>query len=190
ALQVVISGLVAVVIADLIATGASAQRLVAQGYRPERHLQGYAFHAFILVATLPVLLLAAADGQITAAKQETDGGGRLHEAVSALSDHIAAYVSDHQHAVQALAAAIGPVKTGGTTRQALLDQYHAIYPGFITLFVADGAGVVHEIYPRRDDESPPISDREYFLEAVKTRTLAMSDVIVGRLSHVPIVTIA
>src|SRR5438034_592640 len=54
ALQVVISGLVAVVIADLIATGASAQRLVAQGYRPERHLQGYAFHAFILVATLPV----------------------------------------------------------------------------------------------------------------------------------------
>src|SRR5437868_2264959 len=45
ALQMVISGLVAVVIADLIATGASARRLVAQATRQERRLQGYAFHA-------------------------------------------------------------------------------------------------------------------------------------------------
>src|SRR3954451_11635098 len=62
ALQVVLSGLVAVVIADLIATGASAQRLVAQDVsRGQRHLRSYAFHAFVLVATLPVLLLAAVD---------------------------------------------------------------------------------------------------------------------------------
>src|SRR3954462_13824910 len=63
ALQILLSGLVAVVIADLIATGASAQRLVAQDVsRGQRHLRSYAFHAFVLVATLPVLLLAAVDG--------------------------------------------------------------------------------------------------------------------------------
>ncbi|HJZ75035.1 MAG TPA: hypothetical protein VKE51_25040, partial [Vicinamibacterales bacterium] len=46
ALQVVLSGLVAVVLADLIATGASAQRLVAQDVsRGQRHLRSYAFHA-------------------------------------------------------------------------------------------------------------------------------------------------
>src|SRR5947209_18901625 len=70
ALQVVLSGLVAVVGAHLIATGASAQRLVEQDApRTERRLRSYAFHAFVLVATLPVLLLAAVDGQLTAVKQ-------------------------------------------------------------------------------------------------------------------------
>ena len=52
-------------------------------------------------------------------------------------------------------------------RQRLIDRYDEIYPGFITIFVADRAGVVHEIYPRR--ESPPIADREYFIDAVRLR---------------------
>src|SRR6185436_5214966 len=106
ALQILLSGLVAVVIADLIATGASAQRLVAQDVsRGQRHLRSYAFHAFVLVATLPVLLLAAVDGQMTAAKQEADGAARLHEAVTSLNQHIDEYVADHQHAVRSLALA-------------------------------------------------------------------------------------
>src|SRR5690349_4689480 len=97
ALQVVLSGLVAVVIADLIATGASAQRLVAQDQpRAQRRLRSYAFHAFVLVATLPVLLLSAVDGQMTAVKQEDDGTARLREAVAALDAHIREYVADHE----------------------------------------------------------------------------------------------
>jgi signal transduction histidine kinase/DNA-binding response OmpR family regulator len=190
ALQIIVSGLVGVVIADLIATGASAQRLVAQNVQTERRrLRGYAFHAFVLAATLPVLLLAMIDGQLTAAKQEVDGGARLHEAVTALNQHIDAYVTDHEHAVRSLAAAM-TLKTDDVSRQTLLDQYHDIYPGFITLLVADRVGVVREIYPPRDLESPPVSDREYFIDAVRTRRLAVSDVILGRLSYVPIVTIA
>src|SRR5207244_10203770 len=54
--------------------------------------------------------------------------------------------------------------------------------------VADRTGVVREIYPTRS-ASPPVSDREYFIEAVRTKKMAISDVILGRLSHVPIVTI-
>src|SRR5437588_137686 len=50
AMQIVLSGLVAVVVADLIATGLSARRLVAQDVsRGQRHLRTYAFHAFVLV---------------------------------------------------------------------------------------------------------------------------------------------
>ena len=49
--------------------------------------------------------------------------------------------------------------------------------------------MVREIYPTRST-SPPVSDREYFIEAVRTKKMAISDVILGRLSHVPIVTIA
>src|SRR5262249_37090488 len=83
ALQIVLSGLVAVVVADLIATGLSAQRLVDQdATRGQRHLRSYAFHAFVLVATLPVLLLAAVDAQLTAAQQEAGGGAGPPDAVT------------------------------------------------------------------------------------------------------------
>jgi nitrogen fixation/metabolism regulation signal transduction histidine kinase len=191
ALQVILSGLVAIVIADLIATGASAQRLVAHDAAPgERRLRSYAFHAFVLVATLPVLILAAVDGQITAAKQEADGRARLHEAVTALGEHIREYVADHEHAVQALALTMADPALGAAERQQVVDRYHAIYPGFITIFVADRAGVVHQLYPRRQAEPPAIADRDYFTAAMQAQRVAVSDVIVGRLSHVPIVTIA
>jgi len=189
ALQLVVSGLVGVVVGDLIATFA-ANRLVTVDQRPARRLRGDAFHAFVLAATVPVLLLASVDGQITSRKQEEDGGARLHEAVAALNQHIGAYVLDHEHAVQGIAAALTTLPAESSRRQKLLDQYHNVYPGFITLFVADKLGVVRDIFPSRDSESPPISDREYFINAVQTRRLAVSDVILGRLSYVPIVTIA
>ncbi len=188
ALQVIISGLVAVVVADLIATGASARRLVEQDQRPVRRLRSYAFHAFVLVAILPVLLLAAVSGQLTSTKQESDGAARLHEAVTALSEHIAAYVTDHERGIQTLSAALA-AQAGATNHEALLERYHGVYPGFVTIFAADPGGVVHDIYPRREAKPPAINDREYFREALSTRALAVSDVIVGRLSHVTVVTV-
>jgi signal transduction histidine kinase/DNA-binding response OmpR family regulator len=190
ALQLVVSGLMAVVVADLIASAAVVQRLVAADPQPPRHLRADAFHAFVLAATVPVLVLASVDGQLSSAKQETDGGARLHEAVAALNQHIGAYVNDHEHAVQSLAAALTSLPAASTRRQELLGEYHAIYPGFLTIFAADRLGIVREIFPSRDSESPPISDREYFVNAVQTRQLAVSDVILGRLSYVPIITIA
>ncbi len=191
ALQIIISGLVGVVLADLIATGASAKQLVSRDHAPTtRHLRSYAFHAFVLVATLPVLLLSAVDGQLTAVRQETDGAARLREAVAALTGHIDEHVTEHEHAVRTLAAALREPKLTSADRQRLIDLYHEIYPGFITLFTADRAGIVHEIYPTRDDPAPPVSDREYFIEAMRSRKPAVSEVILGRLSHVPIVTIA
>ena len=35
-----------------------------------------------------------------------------------------------------------------------------------------------------------VADRQYFADAMRTRRTAVSDVIIGRVSHVPIVTIA
>jgi signal transduction histidine kinase/CheY-like chemotaxis protein len=190
ALQIVVSGLVAIVIADLIAM-AVARRWVGADRRPgPRRLRSEAFHAFVLAATLPVLVLASVDGQLISSKQQADGGARLHEAVAALNEQISAYVRDHQHAVQSLAAAMTGQDIDSRPRQALLDQYQKIYPGFLTVFVADRQGVVHHIVPARGLESPSIADREYFVNAMQTAKLAISDVILGRLSNVPIVTIA
>jgi signal transduction histidine kinase/CheY-like chemotaxis protein len=91
--------------------------------------------------------------------------------------------------VQSLASALTSLQAEAP-RQRLLGQYHDVYPGFITIFVADRLGIVREIFPPRDSETPPISDRQYFVSAVQTKRSAISDVILGRLSYVPIVTIA
>ena len=92
--------------------------------------------------------------------------------------------------MQSLAAGLSGLPDDRTRRQQLLTHYHDVYPGFITIFAADRQGIVRQIFPPRDSEPPPISDREYFINAVQTRQLAVSEVILGRLSYVPIVTIA
>ena len=188
ALQLPLNGLVAVVAADLIATSQWARHLAAYD-RPaaRRHLRQFAFHAFVLVATLPLLLLAAVGNQVTAAKQEADGSARLREAVTSLSEHIGDYVGSYTHAVEPLAASVGQRKLDSADRQQLLAEYKKVYPGFITLFVADRAGIVHEVFPTRSG-SPPVSDREYFIQALRTKAMAVSDVILGRLSHVPLMS--
>jgi len=163
----------------------------AQATEPT-HLRSYAFRAFVLVAVLPVLILAAVDSQLIGSKQEADGGARLREAVTALSEHVDNYVADHVHGDQSLAAALTNTTGAAESAVPLLAEYNRIYPGFITLFIADGAGVVRHVYPPQDAAAPlpPIADRPYFMDAIRSRQLAISDVILGRLSHVPIVTIA
>jgi signal transduction histidine kinase/DNA-binding response OmpR family regulator len=193
ALQVTIARFVAVVIADLLAAGASVRQWSVTETRVERrHLRAYAFHAFVLAAILPVLLLASVDAQLTARKQEAEGGERLNEAVTAVGNSVDNYVTDHTQAVQSLAAAMRETAPGAAARQQLLVKYHEIYPGFITIFAADRDGVVHDIFPPRDTgaPAPTVTDREYFVEALRAGRPAISDVILGRISHVPIVTIA
>ena len=190
ALQLLLNGLVCVVVADLIATTARTHGVV-NADRPfeQRRLRSYAFHAFVLAATLPVLLLATVNGQLTASRQESNGGARLQEAVTALRDHIAEYITTHQQAVQSLGSALDNHRLESVDRQQLLDRFHDIYPGFMSLFVADRGGVVREIYPHGGD-MPTVNDRDYFIDAVRLRRLVVSEVILGRMSGLPIVTIA
>ncbi|HEX7138933.1 MAG TPA: cache domain-containing protein, partial [Vicinamibacterales bacterium] len=193
ALQMVIARLVAVVIADLIAAGASARRLVTGEAPVEmRRLRTYAFHAFVLAAILPVLLLAAVDSQLTAGRLEADGGARLREAVTALGEHVDSYVDGHAHAVESLATSVGSSSSTNAGRQNLLDEYRRIYPGFLAIFFADRTGMITEINPplQSGDAVPTIADRQYFKDAMTTRKTAISEVIIGRVRHVPIVTIA
>src|SRR5205809_1816728 len=193
AAQVTLSGLTAVAIADLIVALLGQWIHVATEWRSERpRLRSSAFRAFVLVATLPILLLAAINSHLAAVRQESNGTARLQEAATALQEHVDSYLSDHMHAVHALSAALSNPALDGSSRQRLLDEYHGIYPGFITLFAADRPGTVQQISPRQDPESPlpPIGDRQYFLDAIRLRQPVISDVSEGRRSPVPIITIA
>ena len=190
ALQQMLNGMVAVVVAELVAVAASVGRVIAVAESTRRRrLRAHAFHAFVLVAVLPVLLLSAVNGQLFATKQENEGAARLHDAVTALSTHIGEYLTTHTRAVEAMAGTAGEISTDPLRRRQLLEQYHGIYEGFITLLVADPAGNLLESVPPQPLPQT-VADRQYFADAVRTRRLAISEIFLGRRSHVPVVTIA
>src|SRR6516164_5369188 len=58
------------------------------------------------------------------------GGLIVWTTVAALNQHVGAYVGDHEHAVQSLAAGVA-VLPQDRERQRLLAQYHEVYPGFV-----------------------------------------------------------
>jgi signal transduction histidine kinase/DNA-binding response OmpR family regulator len=190
ALQQMLNGMIAVVIAELVAVAASAGRAIAAaGSTRPRRLRAHAFHAFVLAAVLPVLLLSAVNGQLFATKQENEGAARLHEAVTALKNHIDEYLTTHTRAVEAMAGTVADISLDAARRHQQLEHYHAIYEGFITLLVADRQGNLLESVPPQPLPQT-VADRPYFSTAIATRSLAISDIFMGRRSHVPIVTIA
>jgi signal transduction histidine kinase/DNA-binding response OmpR family regulator len=194
ALQQLLNGMVAVVVGELIAVAATSRGVVAPLAPTARAgIRQRAFAVFVLVAMLPVLLLSAVNGQLFAAREENEGVTRVHDAVTALETHIETYLTTHTRAAQSLALTLSRVPDDHHgAREALAEQYRATYDGFITVFVARPDGVVTELVPPEapGTERPPIADRQYFRDAIATRNVTISDVIVGRRSHVPIVTIA
>src|SRR5207302_4122563 len=139
--------------------------------------RAYAFRAFVLVGALPVLLLSAVNGELFATRQETEGAARMHEAVTALRSHIDEYLTTHMRAVESLGATVGAIADNHAERERLLEHYHQIYEGFITLFVARPDGYVPELIPPlppgSDAASQHIGDRQYFIDAVRLRRLAI-----------------
>jgi hypothetical protein len=131
------------------------------------------------------------DGQLTRAKQEADGGAGCTKRSARLNQHI--------ERLRRRSRARGAVAGRGARRPATIAGGPAAARRTATTKSTRASSRssspiapawCSEIFPPRDSESPPISDREYFIDAVQSRRMAISDVILGRLSHVPIVTIA
>ena len=107
-----------------------------------RPLRAYLTHGFLLVAAVPLLLLNIVNGQVYAARQQTEAGHRLEEAATAIQQSLEEYVTRHQLALQLLAQAISNENRLDTeSLNRWLEQSHVIYPGFQTLAVADDQGV-------------------------------------------------
>ena len=56
-------------------------------------LRAYLTHGFLLVATVPLLLLNIVNGQAYAKRQQMDASQRLDEAASAIRQHMEEFVS-------------------------------------------------------------------------------------------------
>ena len=127
AVQRWLNAMVVVVLVDFLILVASTHRLVRLARALRRSSCAYAFHAFMIVAMLPVLLLGAAAGHIFAARQGAEGGTRLLEAATSLRDHIDDYLGAHVQSIETMADTFGQIGDDSTQRHEVIASYARIY---------------------------------------------------------------
>jgi len=202
-----VNGLLNVMIAEVLIGIPALHRFWgdAPGLAERQPLRVYLAHAFLLVATVPLLLLSIVNGETYADQRQKEAGQRLQEAASAIQHDLDDYVLRHQLALGALARSI--TTFGQFDADALngwLEQSHDTYPGFQTLTIANSQGFPIAVHPAQfpdggavlsnkpGDAVPDtatIRDRDYFRQTVAARRPVISDVFVGRVALQPVVTI-
>jgi signal transduction histidine kinase/ActR/RegA family two-component response regulator len=202
-----VNGLLNVMVAEVLISIPALRKyfgaaLLASVRKP---LRANLAHGFLLVATVPLLLLNIVNGRMYAEHQQTEASQRLQEAVTAIRQNLEEYVTRHQLALLSLSQAI--TNEGRFDAESLnrwTAQSHAVYPGFQTITVADDRGIPIGVHPQfmADghavislkpgallDPRATMTDREYFRQTMATRAPYISDVIVGRVALQPIISI-
>jgi len=192
ALQRLLNAMVAVVLADFLVVALSARGPLRDRQPLQRQgLRAYAFHAFVLVGVVPVLLLSIVAGQMLATKQESEGAVRLRDASASLRDHVSTYLTTHMRAIGGLASALDAIDQDAGERQAMLARYKALYEGFTYVRIADPDGTVSLAFPRMPDhDGESVGGRAFFAQAIRTHMAVVSDVVTGEPEPAPLVMIA
>jgi signal transduction histidine kinase/DNA-binding response OmpR family regulator len=185
ALQRILNGMVAVVLADLMATAVASHQPIARD-RPSLRLRSYAFHAFVLVGVAPVLILSAVLGRVVADRHESEGRTHLSETALTARDEISTYVRDNTRVVETLAAALTAVGNDAARRDRLLDLYAHQDSSFEHVTLVDRRGMLIATTGQIDDNAElrqrGIGDRAYFRRALTTRHSSVSPVVSARTS--------
>ena len=206
AVKLPVNGLLNVLLAEILISLPVVQRYCspAKATRERQPLRAHLVHGFLLVTTVPMMLLNIVNGQMYANHQETEAGQRLQEAATAIREDLEQYVTRHQQAIMSLSEAItNEGRFDPDTLNTRLEQSHSIYPGFQTLVVANAEGLPISLHPLLGAdgksllskpngpyrESATLRDREYFLKTIETRRSQVSDVYLGRASLQPVVAI-
>ena len=192
ALQQLLNGMCAVVVADLIATAGA--RFIGGGNTTPR-LGAYAFRGFVMVGVVPVLLLSAVAGRVLGDRQEETGSLRLFELATSASDRIHEYVTVNTRVVEMLAASLGTLPTDTASRDRLLSSYTGLNSTLDHITIVDREGqLVTTTAPNLPSSADlrvrGVADREYFHTAIATKRPAISDVITSRVDGTPAVVVA
>ena len=191
ALQRVLSGMSAVVIADLVSVAISSRWPMVRERSETRGLRTYSFHAFVLAAVAPALVLSTGTVLVIGARQMVEGGNRLRDSAMVLSDHIDEYLGGQTRAVEALAATLSLVGDDPKRREQVLAEYVKIQTGFESFRIVSLQGDVTASAPPLPDLTRlSVADRAFFTGPIRTHKSTISDVTLGRLRPVTIVAIS
>ncbi len=161
-------------------------------------LRSQLLSGFALAVSLPMVALALVGGNSYLQRERAEAADRQQEAARAVRLQVEAHLTGHAQALASLAATIQ--ESGHFERSTLhrwLARYHAAYPGFLTMLVADDAGDLLAAHPAPVDPSaeretrPNIADREYFQRAIAGDGPYVSDAFRGRgFGNPPVVAIS
>jgi signal transduction histidine kinase/CheY-like chemotaxis protein len=193
ALQQILNGMCAVVLADLLAN--VFVRFGGSATESAPHLREYAFRGFVMVGVSPVLLLGAVAGQVLGDRQEEAGKVRLFELATSTTDRIHEYVTVNTRVVETLAVSLGTLPDDPATRDRLLSFYTGLNPTLDHITIVDRAGVLvattsPNVRSSTELRVRGVADREYFHAAMTTRRPAVSDVVSSRVDGTPAVVVA
>jgi signal transduction histidine kinase len=201
------NGLLNVMLAELLISIPALQKLWGVPGRlvERRTLRAYLSHGFLLVATLPLLLLNIVNGENYAERRESEGGQRLEEAARAIREDLEDHVTQHQLAVRELSRSI--TRQGRFDLDALngwLRQTRQIYSGFQSITIGNADGFPIAVDPQEVPglgkvlsnkpgdvvpDSATMRDREYFIRTKALRQSVISDVFVSRTVRLPAVAV-
>ena len=202
-----VNGLLNVMVAEVLISIPALQKHFGPSWIGvvRKPLREHLSHGFLLVATVPLLVLNIVNGQMYAEHQETEASQRLQEAATAIRQNLEEYVTRHQLALLSLAQAIANERRTDTpSLDRWAAQCHAIYPGFQTITIANRDGIPVGISPRlltngqealsrrpgqAMEPTATMKDREYFQKTMSTRQSYISEVLMGRAAQKPIITI-
>jgi len=212
-----VNGLLNVMIADLLISIPALQRLWAGHSGPglsaeglsaveRKPLRTYLSHGFLLVATVPLLLLNIVNGENYAERQEEEAGQRLQEAATAIRFQLEGYLRRYEMAVRVMSASIN--RQGGfdlDTLNGWLQQTRKVYTGFQTITIGTADGFPIAVDPQevpglgkvlsnkpgdKVPDSATMRDRDYFKRVKALRQWVISDVFVDRVTRQPTVAVA
>jgi hypothetical protein len=203
-----VNGLLNVMIADLLISIPRLQRWWGLSVEAveRRPLRAYLSHGFLLVATVPLLVLNIVNGQNYAERQEKETGQRLREAATSIREGLEDYVIQHQQALRQLSRSI--------TRQGRFDldslnewlrQTRMVYDGFQSITIGNADGFPIAVDPQQTPalgrvlsnkpgdqvpDSATMRDREYFKRIQILRQSVISNVFISRVQLQPTVAVA
>jgi two-component system, sensor histidine kinase len=202
-----VNGLLNVMIAELLISIPALQKLRGAAGRvaERRTLRAYLSHGFLLVATVPLLLLNIVNGENYAERRESEAGQRLQEAARSIRQDLESHVTEHQLAVRELSRSI--TKHGRFDLDALnewLEQTRQVYSGFQSITIGNADGFPIAVYPQEVPglgkvlsnqpgdvvpDSATMRDREYFMRTKVLGQSVISEVFVSRVVRQPTVAV-
>jgi signal transduction histidine kinase/CheY-like chemotaxis protein len=182
-----LNGFLNVILAQFVDT------LVLAKGRRRLTLRAHLSQRFVLVATIPLMLLTIATGRLFVARQSSDIRQRMEEAAQGVREDIDAVVMRHQSGVVALAGVLGPAETRDrTSLEHHLIMVHAAYPDFQSLTVITRPGIVTGTSPPVGDDRTifgmgRIQDRDYYRRTILSGKPVISGVMWDRFHGEPVI---
>ena len=208
-----VNGLLNVMIAELLISVPALQRLWAAGHSNDglgaverKPLRAYLSHGFLLVATVPLLLLNILNGENYAERQEKEAGQRLQEAADSIRGRLEGYINRHEMAVRVLSRSI--TRQGRYDLDALngwLQLTRAVHSGFQSITIGNADGFPIAVDPQdvpglgkvlsnkpgdKVPDSATMRDREYFKRILVSHRAEISEVFISRVVRQPTVAVA